>query len=71
MTMTLQARLAEAIDALHLLRTGQAVVEVTDQNGEKIRYAVANRDDLRDYISELRAEIAGTSRANGPMRFYF
>ena len=66
--MTLRDRLNEAEIALHELRIGRAVVEVTDQNGERIRYANANRSDLQSYIADLKRQIAGSSV--GPMSIW-
>lgn len=73
--MTLAQRIAEAETALHDLMTGKAVVEVVDQNGERVRYSVANRQALVAYLqslkAELAAEVAGTSPVRGPLRFWW
>ncbi|QXV73602.1 head-to-tail joining protein [Rhizobium phage RHph_X2_30] len=73
--MTLAQRIAEAETALHELMTGKAVVEVVDQNGERVRYSVANRQALQNYIqtlkADLAAEVAGTSPVTGPLRFWW
>lgn len=66
--MTLQERLADAENAYHDLQTGKAVVEVVDQNGEKVRYNVANSSRLLIYISSLKSQINGLSLA--PMQFW-
>lgn len=71
MSLTLTERLAEAEAALHALNTGTAVVEVRDSTGESVRYSPANAFRLRNYINELKAEIAGTSAARRPMRPIF
>lgn len=68
--MTAQERLLEAQAALHDLNTGQSVAEVTDQNGEKIRYRSIDYAKLTAYIKDLEAEIAGTARDVGPMRIW-
>jgi len=68
--MTPQERLTEAEAALHYLLIGNSVAEVTDQNGEKIRYRAVDIAKLREYIQMLKAEIAGTPAATGPMRFW-
>ena len=70
-TLTLAERLVDAEAQYHLLLTGQSVVEVKDQNGESIRYTVANASRLLAYINDLKAQIAGKSAANAPMRFFF
>jgi hypothetical protein len=66
--MTPSERLQEAENALHDLNIGRQVVEVTDQNGERIRYAQATRSELRAYIADLKRQINGTSV--GPMQFW-
>lgn len=63
--MTLRERLNEAEAALHDLNIGRNVVEVTDQNGERIRYGVPDRARLNSYIADLKNQIAGKSV--GPM----
>jgi hypothetical protein len=69
------AMLIEAEKAYHQLMMGQAVVEVTDQNGEKVKFASAKRNDLFNYISSLRAQLctdSGSSGApSGPVGFFF
>lgn len=67
--LTIQMRLEEARDALHGLQIGRAVVEVVDQNGERVRYAQANRSALQAYIDSLESQL-GIGRNNGPMRFW-
>lgn len=68
--MTTQERLDEATQALHDLNTGQSVAEVTDQNGEKIRYRSVDYAKLTAYIKKLEAELAGTAQDVGPMRIW-
>ena len=46
--------LVDAETAQHRLLTGTAVVEVRDQNGEMIKYQLANADKLAAYIGQLR-----------------
>ncbi len=70
MAVTAQT-LIEAEFALHSLITGTAVVEVIDQNGEKIRYAQARRGDLVLYIQLLKAELGLLTTGSGPMMAYF
>ena len=75
MAMTTLELFNDAVSAYHRLMTGTAVVEVQDQNGEKVRYSVANKANLAAYIATLAAllgvanPIAGL--ANAPMRFFF
>lgn len=69
--MTTADRLAEAEAAYHALMTGQAVVEVTDQSGERVRFTTANASRLSIYIAQLKTEIAGTIQSRGPMRPMF
>ncbi len=73
--MTLAQRIADAETALHDLMTGKAVVEVVDQNGERVRYSVANRAQLQAYLQSLKAElaneVAGITPVRGPMRVWW
>lgn len=69
--MTTAERLAEAEKAYHALMTGRAVVEVTDQNGERVRYTTANASRLSAYIAQLNADIAGSTTPRGPIRPVF
>lgn len=64
-------RLVEAEAAYHALSLGRAAVQITDQNGESIRYSPANASRLKEYIADLKALIAGTSRIRAPMRPIF
>lgn len=71
-TLTAAQRLVEAEDALHQLLTGTSARVVVDQNGERIEYTAANTGRLRQYIVELKQEIAGaTIGSNGPLRVVF
>lgn len=75
-TPEVQANLLEAKQAYHLLMTGQAVAEVTDQNGDRVRYTTANISKLANYITQLKLlcpENTGSSPAHvsGPLGFYF
>ncbi|WP_150523860.1 gpW family head-tail joining protein [Roseibium sediminis] len=67
--MTLKDRLREAKDALHALNTGQSVVEVTDQSGDRVRYLAANAHRLQTYINNLNSEINADNNP-GPMRIW-
>lgn len=57
---TLQARLAEAEEALHQLSIGKKVVEVQTEGGERVRYQSYDADvsRLRAYVVELKGLIA-------------
>lgn len=54
---TLQGYLRDAEKAYHTLRIGGSVASFTDQNGERVEYRAANRNDLFVYISQLRARL--------------
>ncbi|MFT4913346.1 MAG: hypothetical protein ACI9YM_001943 [Brevundimonas sp.] len=59
---TLAERLTEAEAALHKLLTGAAAVEVQDASGDRVRFAKADRASLAAYVSDLRRQLAGSSR---------
>ncbi len=65
--MTDAEKLVEAEAAYHLLMTGAQAAEVSDSNGERIRYTQANASRLKGYIAELKANIAGT-QVRRPLR---
>lgn len=71
----LQTWLIEAELALHKLATGQTVIVVIDQNGERVEYSRSSMANLRAYIGDLKAQIAqagGTGPATvGPLRPWF
>lgn len=69
----LMALLAEAKAAYHSLMTGQALVEIRDQNGEMVRYSQINRQALYSYIQELERKVCQPSgaRSSRPMGFFF
>ncbi|WP_368924611.1 MULTISPECIES: gpW family head-tail joining protein [Brevundimonas] len=60
--MSAVERLRDAEAALHALLTGTAAVEVSDQNGERVKYNQASAPRLQAYVDRLRAEIAGRRR---------
>lgn len=66
---TAQERLTAAEDAYHELMLGRSVVEVEDQNGERIKYTPANANRLATYIEKLKQEVAGTCA--GPLKVWF
>jgi len=66
---TWKTRLDAAEEAYHKLLTGDGVVEVHDQNGERVVYQRANISELSKYIRWLRDKIAqmeGKARTAGP-----
>ena len=67
--MTLSERLVDAEAKYHQLMTGTSVVEVTDQNGEKVVFSRASASNLARYIQQLKNQLNGESR--GPMRAFF
>lgn len=58
MTLSVQDRLADAREKLHLFQTGRLSVEV-EVDGRKVRYNRTNIDELRAYIATLSAEASG------------
>ena len=57
--------LQQAKAAYHDLLTGQAVVVLVDQNGERVEYRPANVNQLRSYIRDLEGRL-GTAAPSGP-----
>lgn len=69
-----QQMLTEAESAYHSLVLGQAVAEITDMNGEKVRFTPAKRSDLALYIQQLREALCANVSVrpvNGPAGFLF
>lgn len=69
-------RLREAELQYHKLMTGTSIVEITDQNGDRVKFGAANRANLYNYIQELRLlcpQTAGTvqPRVSRPVGFIF
>ncbi len=70
----LRTRLTEAETAYHRLMTGEREVEVEFSDGRRNRYSETTASNLKRYIDELRAEIAGATSsipAAGPIGFIF
>lgn len=78
----LKTRLAEAQKAYHELMLGGSVRVYVDQNAERIEYTAANKQNLWNYIIQLRGMICalnpadpdcvcGIGVASGPARFLF
>lgn len=61
---SLAEMLVQAEVAYHRLQTGAAVVDVVDANGERVRYAQADRRSLQSYVADLRRQIAGFSQSS-------
>ncbi len=71
--LTTAEKLVEAERAYHEIMSGQAVNRFVDQNGEQIQYSRANVMQLRAYIAELKALLAGDIGLayRGPIRFTY
>lgn len=71
----LEKQIAEAEVAYHQLQLGQALVEIVDQNGERVRFNPANRQNLYLYIQQLKAQLPQEQfclmPSNGPAGFLF
>lgn len=73
-SMTQADMLADAEAKLHALLTGTQVVQIQDQNGEKITFNAAKAQDLRSYIQDLRASLGlpmDPRLISRPLRFIF
>jgi hypothetical protein len=73
-TLAVQTALAEAKAAYHAIMTGRQAVEVTDQNGEKVRFNSADSNKLANYIRSLEALCPPDDTPapyNGPAGFIF
>lgn len=60
----LKTWLADAEDAYHTLMTGQSVRVFVDQNAERLEYTAANKQNLFNYITSLRAQICKINPAD-------
>ena len=69
-TLSVQDRLADARDKLHLFQTGRLSVEV-EVDGRKVRYNRTNIDELRAYINTLTIEANGTYPRYGAVGVLF
>ncbi len=56
-TATIQARLAEAEEALHALMTGSREEEVVWADGRRSKYTTATLPQLQAYIADLKAQL--------------
>lgn len=71
--VVLRRWLTEAEEAHHQLATGKQVSVVVDQNGERVEYQRASRQQLAAYINELRRQIAvaeGVPTGTDPIRVW-
>lgn len=66
-----QTLLEQAKAALHDLMTGQAVVTLVDQNGERMEFRPANANQLRAYVKDLERQLGIVTPTLGPMRLVF
>jgi hypothetical protein len=74
--LTACKQLKEAEAAYHNLMTGTAIVEITDQNGDRVKFGSANRANLYSYIQDLRLLCPDTvataqPKVSGPAGFIF
>ena len=67
--MTDAEKLIEAKDALHRLLVGERVVELVDQNGERVLYDRMSIPKLQAYIKML--ERSTGQRSGAPLQVYF
>lgn len=67
---TLQARLIEALDAVHALNVGKRVVSVTTTTGQKAQYSESNAADLRAYAAALQDAIRMKNGGGGRRPIY-
>lgn len=76
----LKSMMADALDALHSLRTGRQVRVVVDQNGDRVEFTAANQAGLITYINQLQSALQSkgcvecspvSQRNSGPMGFIF
>jgi hypothetical protein len=66
--LTLQEQLDDAKTQLHLLLTGQQARVFVDQNGERVEYTAANRQELKAYVQRLENQVA--AKRPGPMQVF-
>ena len=72
----LQQKLNDAEQKYHEIQLTGQVRRVRDQNGEEVEYGPVNIQDLRNYIAELRSQIAALQgitsvSTTGAMRPFF
>jgi hypothetical protein len=64
------ALLSEARLAYHALMTGTSARVVVDQNGERVEFTAANKQNLYNYILELEGQLSGPTVANPMAQHY-
>lgn len=72
--LTVQQKLDAARTAYHNLMIGRSAREVVDQNGERVTFTAANRQNLYSYIQELERQLPGAApipSTYGPATFVF
>jgi len=70
--MTLDEKIADAESKYHALLTGTSARVIVDgNNGDRVEYTSANRESLRAYIAELKAQKNYSTRSLGPAIPYF
>ncbi len=71
----LEKMIAEAEGAYHKLMTGQSLVELVDQNGERVRFQSIDSQRLYNYIMQLKSQLPVQqlclTSPNGPAGFLF
>jgi hypothetical protein len=69
----IETRITEAEVALHSLITGGGVVEITDADGSRVRYAESDVSKLQSYLSFLQLQLASTASgiSRRPITFVF
>jgi hypothetical protein len=71
---TVQERLNAARIAYHNLMIGRSAREVVDQNGERVTFTAANKQNLYAYIRELESQLPtapSIPATYGPATFTF
>jgi len=63
-------QLAEAEAALHQLRIGQHIVSIS-KGGRTVQFQQTNKQELIDYIDELKGQLGLKTRRRGAARVSF
>lgn len=69
--LSLKDKLADAEKEYHNLITGNKARVLVDQNGERVEFTSANRQELLKYIQQLRADITGGKSVLPPATLVF
>jgi hypothetical protein len=67
---TVAGQLAEAEAALHQLRIGQHIVSIS-KGGRTVQFQQTNKQELIDYIDELKGLLGLKTRRRGAARVSF